>query len=298
MPRHWKEPTDTPWFGAKEWAVGQGMQLRDSLAASGSPGAQFDLAGVRRTRLHSPATTASPRRKTVGVRKQVTPDARRVSPHGTLRASWSSATRRQQPMRPTAGKLESEIATLSSLMGQLSGDREQIAASADRAADAGGTLLTRELERPQAYDQAFTLQVMRRIASRFEPLAAGTARRRAGRDVAGLALRRLQAEREARTTTICRARSKGSSSKSTTRRPTTPRASRRKCRRSALRSVAAAGRKGEPVAVLHPTMENNTCSKEHQRLAREPYRPGRALAQVGAVRQRTLLGQRARRLQS
>ncbi len=47
-----------------------------------------------------------------------------------------------------AGKLESEVATLSSLMGQLSGDREQIAASADRAATLADSL-TRRTERPR-----------------------------------------------------------------------------------------------------------------------------------------------------
>jgi hypothetical protein len=62
----------------------------------------------------------------------------------------------------TAGKLESELATLSGLMGQLSGDREQIAASADRAAELAHSL-ARSLN-SRSYDQAFTLQVMRKIA--------------------------------------------------------------------------------------------------------------------------------------
>ncbi|MGC2184541.1 MAG: hypothetical protein WA637_14775, partial [Terriglobales bacterium] len=62
-----------------------------------------------------------------------------------------------------AGKLESEIATLSSLMGQLSGNREQIAASAERAAALAHSL-TGELN-GRSYDQAFTFQVMRRIAA-------------------------------------------------------------------------------------------------------------------------------------
>jgi hypothetical protein len=31
MPKHWKDSNDIPWFGTKEWAVGQGMQFRDSL---------------------------------------------------------------------------------------------------------------------------------------------------------------------------------------------------------------------------------------------------------------------------
>ena len=59
--------------------------------------------------------------------------------------------------------MESEVATLSRLLGQLSGDREQIAASAERAATLADSL-TRELN-DRAYDQGFTLQVMRRIAA-------------------------------------------------------------------------------------------------------------------------------------
>jgi hypothetical protein len=63
----------------------------------------------------------------------------------------------------TAGKLESEMATLSGLMGQINGDREQIAASADRAAELAHSLAGKLDDR--SYDQAFTLQVMRKIAA-------------------------------------------------------------------------------------------------------------------------------------
>jgi hypothetical protein len=31
MPRHWRDSETIPWFGTKEWAVGQSMQLRDGL---------------------------------------------------------------------------------------------------------------------------------------------------------------------------------------------------------------------------------------------------------------------------
>jgi hypothetical protein len=62
----------------------------------------------------------------------------------------------------TAGKLEAEMTTLSGLMGQLSGDREQIAASADRAAELTHSLAGALNDR--SYDQAFTLRVMRKIA--------------------------------------------------------------------------------------------------------------------------------------
>ena len=61
-----------------------------------------------------------------------------------------------------AVKLESEISALASLMGQLNGDREQIAATADRAAELVHTLAG-ELNN-RTYDAAFTLHVMRGIA--------------------------------------------------------------------------------------------------------------------------------------
>ena len=48
-------------------------------------------------------------------------------------------------------------------MGQLSGDREQIAASAERAAELVHSLAFKLNGR--AYDQSFTLQIMRRIAA-------------------------------------------------------------------------------------------------------------------------------------
>src|SRR5258708_12634524 len=61
------------------------------------------------------------------------------------------------------------MAKLSGLMGQLNGDREQIAASADRAAELARSL-TGSLN-SRGYDQAFTLQVMRRIAGDSRPIS-------------------------------------------------------------------------------------------------------------------------------
>lgn len=54
------------------------------------------------------------------------------------------------------------MATLGGLMGQLNGDHEQIAASADRAAELAHSLAGSLNGR--RYDQEFTLQVMRKIA--------------------------------------------------------------------------------------------------------------------------------------
>ena len=202
MPRHWKEPTETPWFGAKEWAVGQGMQLRDSLQrlarrARGSTWpeyAELDCIACH----HSLTAPKDSWRQEAGY-----PDARRASPLGTPRASSCSATRPPQPMRRRR-KLESEIATLSSLMGQLSGDREQIAASADRAASAG-RLLTRELNN-RTYDQAFTC----RSCAALPPIRASHCRGSAPPSRPPCLWIRYTtfASRAARRTTMCKARSR------------------------------------------------------------------------------------------
>ena len=162
MPRHWKEPADSPWFGTKEWAVGQGMQLRDSLqrlarrarSSTWPEYAELDCIACH----HSLTAPKDSWRQEAGYAGR-TPGvpawnaARFVVFRYAAAATDASA----------ASKLESEIATLSSLMGQLNGDREQIAVSTERAATLADSL-TRELN-DRAYDQAFTLQVMRRIAA-------------------------------------------------------------------------------------------------------------------------------------
>jgi hypothetical protein len=161
MPRHWKDSDQSPWFGTKEWAVGQGMQLRDSLqrlarrarSSTWPEYAELDCFACH----HSLTAPKDSWRQEVGYAGR-TPGV----------PAWNSARfvvfryAAAEIDSTTAGKLESEMATLSGLMGQLSGDREQIAASADRAAglahSLAGTLNGR------TYDQAFTLQVMRKIA--------------------------------------------------------------------------------------------------------------------------------------
>ncbi|MGH9641328.1 MAG: multiheme c-type cytochrome [Terriglobales bacterium] len=162
MPRHWRDAKDTPWFGTKEWAVGQGMQLRDSLqrlarrarSSTWPEYSELDCLACH----HSLTAPKDSWRQEAGYAGR-TPGV----------PAWNSARYtvfRYAAMAtdaPTASKLESEIVTLSALMGQLSGDKEQIAASADRAADLAHSLAG-ELN-GRTYDQAFTQQVMRRIVS-------------------------------------------------------------------------------------------------------------------------------------
>ena len=162
MPRHWKDPKDIPWFGTKEWAVGQGLQLRDSLhrlarrarSSTWPEYAELDCFACH----HNLTAPEDSWRQDAGYNGR-TPGA----------PAWNNARfvvfryAALETDAATAEKLASEIATLSGLLGQLSADREQIAASAERAADLAHSLGDQLNKR--SYDQAFTLQVMRRIAA-------------------------------------------------------------------------------------------------------------------------------------
>jgi hypothetical protein len=162
MPRHWKDPQDISWLGTKEWAVGQSMQLRDSLrrlarrarSSTWPEYAELDCFACH----HSLTAPKDSWRQDAGYAGR-TPGV----------PAWNAARfvvfryAALETDAATAGKLDSEIATLAGLMGQLGGDHEQVAASAERAADLVHSL-AQELN-SRAYDQAFTLQVMRRIAA-------------------------------------------------------------------------------------------------------------------------------------
>jgi hypothetical protein len=161
MPRHWKDSDEAAWFGTKEWAVGQGMQLRDSLqrlarrarSASWPEYSELDCFACH----HSLTAPKDSWRQESGYAGR-TPGV----------PAWNSARfvvfryAAAETDAATASKLESEMATLSASMGQISGDREQVAASAGRAAGFAHTLAGALNSR--SYDQAFTLRVMRKIA--------------------------------------------------------------------------------------------------------------------------------------
>lgn len=161
MPKHWKDSNGIPWFGTKEWAVGQGMQLRDSLQRLGRRArsttwpeyAELDCFSCH----HSLTATKDSWRQEVGYAGR-TPGVPAWNAARYVVFRYAAA----ETDGATALKLESEMATLRGLMGQLSGDREQIAASADRAAEFTHSLAIALNDR--SYDQAFTLRVMRRIA--------------------------------------------------------------------------------------------------------------------------------------
>lgn len=162
MPKHWKDSSEIPWFGTKEWAVGQGMQLRDSmqrLARRARSSTWPEYSELDCFACHHSLTAAKDSwRQDVGYAGR-TPGVPAWNSSRFVVFRYAAAE-----TDPAAyGKLESELATLSGLIGQLSGDRQQIAASADRAAELAH-FLTGALNN-RSYDQAFTLRVMRKIAA-------------------------------------------------------------------------------------------------------------------------------------
>ena len=163
MPRHWKVSNqDSPWSGTKEWAVGQSMQLRDGLSrlarrarsATWPEYSEYECFACHHAltkpeeswRLTSDGYYGN---RTAGV----------PAWNASRYVAFRYAAKEADPA--IAGKLESEISALASLMGQLNGDHEQIAATAERAAELAHTLAG-ELN-SRTYDGAFTLQVMRGI---------------------------------------------------------------------------------------------------------------------------------------
>ncbi len=161
MPRHWKDSDDVPWFGTKEWAVGQAMQLRDGLerlarrarSSSWPEYAELDCFACH----HSLTAPKESWRQDVGYAGR-TPGVPAWNAARFVVFRYAAA----ETDAAAAGKLESEMATLSGLTGRLNSDREQIAASADRAASMVHSLAFALNSRN--YDQPFTLQVMRKIA--------------------------------------------------------------------------------------------------------------------------------------
>ena len=175
MPRHWKDPKDPPgkdaaWIGTKEWAVGQGMQLRDGLdrlARRARSSAWPEFAEADCFACHHSLT--KPEESWRLVSEDYYGDRRVGVP------AWNSSRyvvfryAAEEVDAPNSETLESEIRSLSGFMNKLSGDREKIAVSAERASSLAHTLAG-ELD-DRSYDGPFTLRVMRRIATDGGPIS-------------------------------------------------------------------------------------------------------------------------------
>jgi hypothetical protein len=162
MPAHWKMPEQgNPWREVQAWGVGQAVQLRESLnrlarRANGPQWpeyAEIDCFACHHS-LTRPEDSWRQERGYAGRRPGNPPwNESRVLVFRDLIAEIS----------PNASKqLNDEVTQLASLMDQLNGNREQIAASATRTATLADQLV-KQVD-AQGYDSALTLRLMRRVA--------------------------------------------------------------------------------------------------------------------------------------
>jgi hypothetical protein len=162
MPRHWKPLRDkVAWFDVQEWAVGQAVQLRESLnrLSRRSAGPQWpEFSELECFSCHHSLTKPEASWRQAGGYPGRRPGATQwntsrftVFRHVAIETSREAAT-----------KLDAELDHLTGLVGSWS-DRTQIEASAGRASQLADQI-AHELERQQ-YDENLTVRIMQGISS-------------------------------------------------------------------------------------------------------------------------------------
>lgn len=162
MPAHWKMPEqDKPWRQVQAWGVGQAVQLRESLnrlARRANGPVWPEYAELDCFACHHSLTRAEDSWR----------QARGYAGRRAGNPPWNESRvvvfrDLVEEISPNAGKqLNDEVTQLASLMNQLNGNREQIAASATRAS-ALADQLVKQVD-AQGYDSALTMRLMRRVA--------------------------------------------------------------------------------------------------------------------------------------
>lgn len=162
MPRHWKFPDNqNAWEGVQEWAIGQGVQLRETLnrlsRSASSETSWPEFAELECFACHHSLTQPQDSwRQAAGYagRKPGAPawNASRYIVFRVLVAQISP---------DTASQLDSDLNEVSSLVGSW-GDREKIAAAAKNAS-ARANEIVQQL-RHQQYDHNLTARIMQAIA--------------------------------------------------------------------------------------------------------------------------------------
>jgi hypothetical protein len=162
MPAHWKLPEQrNPWREVQAWGVGQAVQLRESLnrLARRANGAVWpEYAEIDCSACHHSLTRPEDswrQERGYAARRPGNPpwNESRVVVFRDLVAEISPNATKQ---------LNDEVTQLATLMNQLTGNREQIAASATRVSVLADQLV-KQVD-AQGYDSALTLRLMRRVA--------------------------------------------------------------------------------------------------------------------------------------
>ena len=170
MPRHWKEPLDKdPWRGVREWSVGQSVQLREALAqlARRTRGPEWpEYAELDCYSCHHSLT-----RPEDSWRQQSGYAGRRPGTPPWDPAQFAVLRLLVEEIDPQGQHaFESDLKQVSSVMSQLSPDREKVNAAATQAGDAIAGLAQRLKAMP--YDRAITLRLLQKISAEAAPLSA------------------------------------------------------------------------------------------------------------------------------
>ena len=173
MPQHWHTPEqDNPWRSVQAWGVGQAVQLRDSLYRLARRAGNPDKAWPEYAELdcyachHSLTAAADSWRLTsadyYGKRRPGNP------PYNESRVIvFRDLVEELHP--EVAKQLNQDMWQVADQMNKLNGNRQEIAATATRAAELANQLADKLSA--QSYDPALTLRLMRRIAANYSDIA-------------------------------------------------------------------------------------------------------------------------------
>jgi len=169
MPLHWKEPTDNAWRGVQVWGVGEAVQLQKGLerlsrragSSSWPEYGELDCFACH----HSLTKPEDSWRQELGYagREPGIP-AWNQSRYVVFR----HIAKRINPEK--AQQLDADISKLAGLLGTRAGSPQEISTTATRAASAASQFA--EQLNVKAYDQAFTLAVMKSIAQDGDSISA------------------------------------------------------------------------------------------------------------------------------
>jgi hypothetical protein len=169
-PRHWKESEGVAWRGVQTWAVGEAVQLReglDRLARRAHSNTWPEYSELDCFACHHALTKPDEswrlttegyfHDRTVGV------PAWNASRYSVFRFALHELN------ADAEARLSADVTKLTSLLGVLSGNRDDIASTAQRASAIAAQLAGQLNSKP--YDAVYTVRVMRDIAANGEPIS-------------------------------------------------------------------------------------------------------------------------------
>jgi len=169
MPRHWKQPREEdPWIGARTWAAGQAVQLRESLrqlARRAQSPAWPEYAELECYSCHHNLTPPEQSWR----QQRGYPGRRPGAPPWNAASYAVFRNLARQLDRDAAAELESDIEKLGRLVGQASADPNEIAATASRAAQTADRVAQRVRTLP--FNAALTFGLLRSICADAERIA-------------------------------------------------------------------------------------------------------------------------------